>query len=176
MSKERQHYSASPALLFGDMDSILHPPWDTMCIVQTGVPVSESVNVHKAKEMDTASMLTMGHQDSWRRVYPEPEANVEVGATRGDKRIDHGLVPWCVAEHIQSTFTTPVGQADHQAVVLRLTPRTACKPSNLWKFPAYLREQALHRAKSLARGSDKKTRGWTCDVLNMPRALSTSLP
>ena len=101
--------------------------------------MSESVNVQKAREVEIASKLTMGLQGSWRRVHPEPEAHVEVGVTRGDRRINRILLPPCVAEHIQSVSTTPIGQADHQAVVMRRpTPTADRKPCNLWKFPAYL--------------------------------------
>ena len=99
----------------------------------------ERVCQHSAGfETETASTLVMDLQDSWRGVYPEPEMELEVGVTRGDRHIDHILLPPCVSEHVQSAFTTPVGQADHQAAVVRLTPIADRKPSNLWKFPAYL--------------------------------------
>ena len=67
-------------------------------------------------------MLAMGLQDAWRRVHPEPEVAEEVGPARGDRHIDRVVHPPCVSKHIQSVFTTPVGGADHQAVVVRLAP------------------------------------------------------
>ena len=62
----------------------------------------------------------------------------EIGPTRGDRRIDRILLHPCVLEHIQSVFTTPVGRADHKAVVVRLAPTADRKKSNLWKFRSYL--------------------------------------
>ena len=62
-------------------------------------------------------MLTM---DAWHRIFPEPEAEGEVGATKGDRTIDQELLPPCVSEHVQSVFTTPTGRIERQAVLLRL--------------------------------------------------------
>ena len=36
-------------------------------------------------------MLTIGLQDSWWRVYPEPEGDVEVGVNKGGRAIDRFL-------------------------------------------------------------------------------------
>ena len=79
-------------------------------------------------------------------------------------------------------------------MVLRLTLTADSKPSNLWKFLAYLqRDEAFWEDMqdffcqsiifasftvrgvgfSLACGFDNKTRGWTQGVLNMQKALAT---
>ena len=125
----------------------------------------------------------------------------EVWPTTGDRRIDHILLPPCVSEHIQTVFTTPVGRADHQAVVVTLAPTVDRKTSNLWKFPSYLLGESksrggmqevfmtsqhlrgvqwwdwvLSQARHLAQHLDKQTRGRNRGVLTMQRALATSSP
>ena len=62
----------------------------------------------------------------------------EVGATRGDQRIDRVLLLPCIAGPVQSVFMAPIGGADHQAVVVCLTPTVYRKQSNLLGFPSYL--------------------------------------
>ena len=113
LRQERQRFAGTPAVVLGDMNSIVHPPWDNLSQFLTNVPLSESVNIQRAREPEIASMLTMGLQDTRRRVHPEPKVAEEIGPTRGDRRIDRILLPPCVSEHIQSVFTTPVGRADH---------------------------------------------------------------
>ena len=125
-------------MVSGDANSILHPQWDNLSMFETQVPVAKSVNIQRARETKIASMRTMGLHATWRRVYPEGESSVEVGMTRGDRHIDCVLLPPCVAEHVQLAFTTPIRQAVHQAVLMRLPPTSDRKRSNLWKFSVYL--------------------------------------
>ena len=82
------------------MNLILHPPWDYQSQFLTNVPLLESVNIQRARESEITSMVTMGLQDAWRRVHPEPGVAEEIGPIRGDRRIDRILLPPCVSEHI----------------------------------------------------------------------------
>ena len=88
LRQERQRFSELRVVIFGDVNSIVHPPWDNTSVFESGVSVAESVNMQKAREIEVASMLTMGPQDARRRVHPDPKLSEEVGATRGDRHID----------------------------------------------------------------------------------------
>ena len=59
-----QPFSKLPIMIFGDMNSVVHPLWDNSSVFESGVSVAKSVNIQKAREVEVASILTMGPQDA----------------------------------------------------------------------------------------------------------------
>ena len=167
---------------------------------ETNVPLSELVNIQRARESEIARMLMMGLQDVWRRVHPEPEVAEEVGPTRGDRRIDRILLPPCVSEHIQSVSPRrSAGRAIerwwldwHRRPIAR-SPTYGNFLPTCWgrEFQEEMQEvfvtsqhlrgvqwwdRVSSQARQLAQQLDKQTRGWNQGVLPMQWALATSPP
>ena len=135
LQQYRMQFQELPCLMLSDHNSILVLAWDDSKAFASGRCAEESQHVIKAREVEWSSMLTMGLQDVWRKVYPDPEDTSEAGPTREHRRINRILVSPGIADLIQTVQTTPGGGADHLAVIAKVCPSVQFKPSNIWRLP-----------------------------------------
>ena len=63
---------------------------------------------------------------------------MEMGFPRQSRRIDQISVSTELAPAIGGAYTTPIGGSDHRAVLIRLVPRAAKGPPNVWRMGSTL--------------------------------------
>jgi hypothetical protein len=105
----REHMGGRPIIILADFNSILDAVWDDAGSFVRGTPQEESQNIVRARAFERSTMMHLGLEDAWRRLFEDPEEVTGVGATRENRRIDRVLLSTEVVGAVGGMYRVSVG-------------------------------------------------------------------